>query len=639
MTSSSRASREPGAVCFPHMGEASPENGTAYLGRYRLLHRIARGGMAEVWAARVRGEGTFLKLVAVKRMHAHLAEDERFVRMFLDEAQLAVYVASPHVVETLDLGRSEEGSLYLVMDLVRGVPLHRLLGEVAKNRHVVPIEVAVDILAQAARGLDDAHKATTPTGDPLHLVHRDVSPQNILVGRDGRVRITDFGIAHAVRRRTETTVGELKGKLSYFAPEQVGGKVDARTDVFGLGVVAWETFAARRLFRAKNAVELLDLVREMPIPPLNEIRPDVPPELAAVVARALERAPDDRWPSAAEFAEALWKAIGQDFPPLSSPAVVSFLETYGGEELRSLEGGIQRALAMTKHALDISQLPSGDHPASSIPPPTDAAAHLPQQAEGSHPTVAARKPPTPQRPHAGKPTGTEPTEVQQATDEIPGDPTVVQRPTRDDDEEETGSKSQRPTRPPAVRKEALEAKTKVRESPIVERRMPSPLPPEPLPLDGEPTQIGVPLDLTLPEDDEVDTTAVDGQTAPFGQEGVPPSPFGAPPRAPVPNVETASSNGSAQAGSSSPGAPHAGQPHAGQPHAGQPPHSPPPSGQPQSLRPQGPSSARDPFSMPTESYTSPTEDRGPSPATLVAYGAGIALGIAALAELVWALTR
>ena len=191
------------------------------MGRYELLFRIASGGMAEVYAARVVGEGGFEKLVAVKRMLPTLAEDEEFVQMFLDEARVAANISNAHVVQTLDLGRDSTGALYIVMDLVVGVTLSRILKEAAKVRRAIPVDMAVELLAQAASGLHAAHDATTPVGEPLHIIHRDVSPQNILVGVDGRVRITDFGVARAVARATQTQAGRIKGKFAYCSPEQL----------------------------------------------------------------------------------------------------------------------------------------------------------------------------------------------------------------------------------------------------------------------------------------------------------------------------------------------------------------------------------------------------------------------------------
>ncbi|MBZ0119946.1 MAG: serine/threonine protein kinase, partial [Sandaracinaceae bacterium] len=254
------------------MGRMPERKAPGVYGRYETLFRIASGGMAEVYAARSRGEAGFQKLVALKRMLHHLTDDERFVTMFMDEGRLAANITSPHVVSTMDLGRADDGSLYLVMELVVGTTLSTLLRNAARAGGGIPIDIGVELLAQAAQGLHDAHEARTPFGAPLHIVHRDISPQNILVGTDGRARITDFGVARAIMRRTKTSTGEFKGKLSYFSPEQCADRnLDRRSDIFSLGVVAWETLTTRRLFHAENPLAVLERVTRMPIPAANVV--------------------------------------------------------------------------------------------------------------------------------------------------------------------------------------------------------------------------------------------------------------------------------------------------------------------------------------------------------------------------------
>ncbi|GAB4201226.1 MAG: hypothetical protein OHK0013_12980 [Sandaracinaceae bacterium] len=307
-------------------------------GRYEVLFRIAAGGMAEVYAARMVGEGGFEKPVAVKRMLPTLAEDERFVQMFLDEGRLAAHIASPHVVQTLDLGRAEDDSLYLVMELVVGVSLSALIRAVLKTRTPFPVPVAVDILAQAAEGLHDAHEAKTMYGQPLEIVHRDISPQNILVDVAGRVRITDFGVARALERATHTQSGEVKGKIGYFAPEQVRGKnIDRRTDVYALGIVAWETLAGRRLFAGDNPAQTLDMVMNMTVPRLDALRSDVPRALADAVAHALQRDIERRTASAGDFADELRRAARG----AGSSGVGELVRAHGGEALMKLEEGLR----------------------------------------------------------------------------------------------------------------------------------------------------------------------------------------------------------------------------------------------------------------------------------------------------------
>lgn len=310
-------------------------------GRYETLFRIAGGGMAEVYAARILGEGGFEKVVALKRMLPTLAEDERFVSMFLDEGRVAAHISSPNVVQTLDLGRADDDSLYLVMELVVGVPLGHLIRGVLKNGEFVDLGIAVEIIAQAATGLHDAHEATTPMGDPLKLIHRDISPQNILVDRTGRTRITDFGVARAMQSHSHTQTGELKGKMAYFAPEQAkGGLLTSRVDIFALGIVAWELITARRLFKSDNPLNTLRKVLDEPIPTVHEYRDGVPEALGACITKALQREPENRYESARAFAQALRAAI----TPAPQSAVGEYVKLHGEDSLEPLVNGLKRAL-------------------------------------------------------------------------------------------------------------------------------------------------------------------------------------------------------------------------------------------------------------------------------------------------------
>ena len=306
-------------------------------GRYEPLFRIASGGMAEVYAARIRGEAGFQKLVAVKRMHPHLATDASFVDMFLNEARLAAHIASPHVVQTLDLGRGSDGSLYIVMELVVGLSLAVFEH---KGLWPAPVPITLELMAQAAQGLDDAHEATTPAGDELGLIHRDVSPHNILVGIDGRARLSDFGIARAIHApRRETNVKELKGKFGYMSPEQTRlNPLDHRSDLFSLGVVLWEMLVGQRLFTERDPADCIRNVRKKGVVPPHEIVPEVPPAVSKLVLRALERMPSSRFQTGAAMAEAL-RRVGRDelggLPRRKE--IAAYVKEVGGEELDRLQ--------------------------------------------------------------------------------------------------------------------------------------------------------------------------------------------------------------------------------------------------------------------------------------------------------------
>ncbi len=278
------------------------------LGRYEIVTHIAAGGMANVYLGRALGVAGFQRLVAIKLLHPHVAADRQFITMFLDEARLAARVRHPNVVATLDLQHGADGH-YLVMEYVEGDSLLGLLRQTAKLNKPMPAGIAIRIMLETLHGLHAAHELTGDQGEPLHLVHRDVSPHNILVGADGVTRLTDFGIARAEERISHTRDGQVKGKLSYMAPEQTGSEpVDRRADVFTAGIVLWECLASKRLFRGQTDAEALRQLLEAPIPRLRDVAPGYPPALDEVCARALRRDPDERFDNAADFAEALEEA-------------------------------------------------------------------------------------------------------------------------------------------------------------------------------------------------------------------------------------------------------------------------------------------------------------------------------------------
>lgn len=334
-----------GTATLPVMAQpASLPPAVSDLGRYEILFRLAAGGMAEVFVARQRGEGGFERPVAIKRMLAHLADDERFVAMFLDEAKLAACIGSPHVVQTLDVGLDDQGSPFIVMDLIIGLTLAQSLRAASAQKTHIPVAIAAEILAQAAEGLHDAHEACTPTGLPLEIVHRDISPQNVLIGIDGRARISDFGVARALARLTKTSTGEFKGKLSYFSPEQAEGKeLDRRSDVFSLGIVAWETFVGARLFKSDNPLQVLDAIRNHQIPLVSELRQGIPDGIAKVIAQAVERDVSKRTQSAADFARQLRRAAEDAGVTSDSRTVGAFIKEVSGNVLEQMSKRISEA--------------------------------------------------------------------------------------------------------------------------------------------------------------------------------------------------------------------------------------------------------------------------------------------------------
>ncbi len=278
---------------------------TRTVGRYVLCDEIASGGMATVHIGRLLGPVGFARTVAIKRLHPHFAKDPEFVAMFLDEARIAARVRHPNVVSTLDVVVLK-GELFVVMEYVHGESLSKLIrASRAATGAGVPLPIAMTIIANALYGLHAAHEATNEYGAPLEIVHRDVSPQNILVGQDGVPRVVDFGVAKATDRLQTTREGALKGKLSYMSPEQVGSEmVDRRTDVYAASVVLWEMLTAQRLFTADSEVGIMRQVLDGLVRPPSQCAPGIPPMVDALVQRGLARNPDHRFATAIEMAEA-----------------------------------------------------------------------------------------------------------------------------------------------------------------------------------------------------------------------------------------------------------------------------------------------------------------------------------------------
>jgi len=271
------------------------------IGRYQLIGRLAKGGMAEAYLG-VCGELPGLhSLVVVKRILPHLSSNEQFVRMFFDEARIGTLLDHPNVVRIIEVGRDRDG-YFLAMEPVQGKPLSALLRKAAHRKSPLGHAEAAFIVGQAADGLGYAHGLEDVEGHPLNVVHRDVSPENILVSFEGAVKVIDFGIASALGRLTETVPGGLKGKIEYMSPEQAsGGAVDGRSDVFALGAVLWEALSGRRLFRRETELETMRAIVDEPVPRLLRAA-GVSPRLERIVMRALQKDPEDRFADAREMA-------------------------------------------------------------------------------------------------------------------------------------------------------------------------------------------------------------------------------------------------------------------------------------------------------------------------------------------------
>ncbi len=315
------------------------------LGRYELLLPIAKGGMAMVWAARLKGSRGFQKLVAIKTMLPGMIDDPNFERMFLDEASLASQVRHPHVVEIHDLGE-QAGVPYIVMEWVDGEPLNVILHDASK-RGGIPLPIGVAIVAQACRGLHAAHELRDEDGELVGLVHRDVSPQNVIVTYDGVVKVVDFGVAKATSRvAAETEAGQLKGKIAYMAPEQLcGDPVDRRADVFALGILLYMVTTGIHPFRGENlVVTMSQITGEDAAEAPRELIADYPASLEAVVMRALAKRVDDRFSSANELLKALSQALPGSTPMATDEEVAEFLRDLLGDRLEKRRLAIRAAL-------------------------------------------------------------------------------------------------------------------------------------------------------------------------------------------------------------------------------------------------------------------------------------------------------
>lgn len=272
-------------------------------GKYELLEIIGAGGMAEVWKARPLDAPD--QLVAIKRLLAHLSADRRFVEMFVDEAELAIHLRHPNIVRVLEHGL--EGSHYfIVMEHVAGKDLRAIQdAEHARGRRV-PAAVAVHVMTKAGRALHHAHGFVDPAGLPLDLIHRDVSPHNVLVSFSGEVKVIDFGLAKAAGERAKTQAGMLKGKLAYMAPEQATARpLDRRTDVFALGICTWEMLTGQRAFLKDTDLATLQAVQSGTIDPPSVANPELTKEIDPIVMRALAPTLEARTPTAGEVADEL----------------------------------------------------------------------------------------------------------------------------------------------------------------------------------------------------------------------------------------------------------------------------------------------------------------------------------------------
>lgn len=305
------------------------------MGKYELVALLALGGTAEIYLARIGGVAGFEKYVVVKCLHDHLADDSEFVRMFLDEARITAQLDHSNIVQTIELGE-KAGRYYIVMEYLAGMSLsliaRRAVERVPGGR--LPVDLTLCVAAQACAGLHYAHQRMDASGAPLNIVHRDVSPQNLVVSFEGIVKLVDFGIAKAEMRDTHTRSGTVKGKFAYMSPEQcTAGHVDHRTDVFAMGVVVHELLTGRRLFKRASTYDTYRAIVEAPVPAPSTIQSDIDPALDELVMKALAYEREERYPSAEAFGEALTAALHRRGQAASAGLVAGFIEEYLGKEM------------------------------------------------------------------------------------------------------------------------------------------------------------------------------------------------------------------------------------------------------------------------------------------------------------------
>ena len=271
--------------------------------RYEIVRKLDMGGMAEIFLGRARSIEGIERQVAIKRVLPSLIRNEQFMAMFLDEARLSMLLTHANIVQVFDVGRAT-GTVFIVMEYVDGQNLRRVFQKASERGVRVPLEIACHIVIEVCKGLTHAHEKIDGEGRHLMIVHRDLSPPNILLSRSGEVKITDFGLAKALTQASVTDPGIVKGKFSYLSPEAADGQVvDHRADIFALGICFWELLANRRLFLGSDDAATVDLVRDAQIPSLSTLNPDVTEEFERIVLRSLAKDPHRRFTSAAEFGD------------------------------------------------------------------------------------------------------------------------------------------------------------------------------------------------------------------------------------------------------------------------------------------------------------------------------------------------
>lgn len=361
-------------------GKLAPLPGGTPFGQYELIEPIATGGMAEVYKARMRGVEGFQKIVAIKRILPHLTDNDEFVTMFIDEAKLAAQLQHPNIIHIYDLGKIER-SYYIAMEYIDGKDLRSILRTLDESGQRMPLGLALFIGSRLAAALDYAHRKKDLQGRAMALVHRDVSPQNVLISFDGDIKLCDFGIAKAASKASHTRAGALKGKLQYMSPEQAWGKgIDHRSDIFSLGLVLYEMVTGLKAFAGDSELSILEQVRSPRLTPPNLVDPAVPADVADVIMQALREDREQRFQTAAELAAALDGLLQGIRPAPTASELGRFLARLTGRE-KPAEVAAAPAAA-----------PTPQPPAPTTPPPPARAEVKPPPAAAPAPAPAPPKP-------------------------------------------------------------------------------------------------------------------------------------------------------------------------------------------------------------------------------------------------------
>jgi serine/threonine-protein kinase len=327
-------------------------------GAYIIHEKLGAGGMATVHIAESK---TLRKRVALKRLHPHVAENPDLVKSFIHEARLARYLNHPNIARTFDFGQVGD-IYYMAMELVPGPNLTQLYRQVKATVGTIPLPVSLHMLTQVCDALDYAHNLKDEHGRPLNIIHRDISPPNIIVSNTGTVKLIDFGLAKAARSSVETQVGTIKGKFSYIAPEYIDGQLDNRVDIWAIGVVAWELLTMRRLFEAADDFEVLRIVKEMPLVPPSRHSREVTGELDSIVLTALERDPRRRWQNTTALRTAMQGMIRDLGVEITNRRVLQWVEWAFTQKPLEEKSGVSELIQMLERPSTVKTTPGIKRP-------------------------------------------------------------------------------------------------------------------------------------------------------------------------------------------------------------------------------------------------------------------------------------